>query len=331
MSLTVVSTMKNEAPFLLEWLAHHKAIGFERFLICWNDCEDGTDRMLQRLQDLGLVTQHPTSLRKGGIQRSALRQARRYPEVADADWIYICDADEFLNIHVGDHSVRALIEATAGADVISVPWRVYGSGGVETYEDRPVTEQFLRCELPFDAVTNPKAGQMVKSLIRDQARFARFGLHVPVAAGEDAGTFRFAYPGGAPVDDGAPEFGIAQVNHYVLRSLDSYLVKRDRGRANHMGHVLGLDYWRKWNRNATVDDSISRYRAATDEIVADLKADPVLGPLHDAATAWHRARAAEMRSRPEVQEILPEMQATLYGADGPAPVFPAEEATRRTA
>ena len=30
MSFTLFSAMKNEAPFLLEWVAYHKAIGFDR-------------------------------------------------------------------------------------------------------------------------------------------------------------------------------------------------------------------------------------------------------------------------------------------------------------
>lgn len=320
MSFTVVSTMKNEGPFLLEWVAHHKVIGFDHMVVCWNDCSDGTDRMLARLTEMGIVTQHPTAIRKGGIQRSALRQARTYPEVQNADWVYVCDADEFLNIHAGDHSVRALVEASAGADVISVPWRIFGSGGVEGYEDAPVTTRFRRCEMPFHPATNPKAGHQVKSLFTGQDRFKRYGLHVPVLPDEGAEAFRIARPGGALVTDSDPSFAVAQVNHYILRSMDSYLVKRDRGRANHMDDVLGLEYWRKWNRNATEEGTIDRYRAATDALVAEYKADPVLGPLHEAAVAWHRAKIAEMRTRPEVQEIMPEMQATLYGQDDPTPI-----------
>jgi hypothetical protein len=320
MQLTVISTMKNEGPFILDWLAHYRVLGFDSFVICWNDCDDGTDRMLIRLEELGLITQHPTVIRKGGIHRSALRQARRKAAVQEADWVLICDVDEYLNVHVGDHTVHAMLEASGEADCITVPWRIFGSGGVEAYEDRPVPDQFLRAEPPWDAETNPLTGKFVKSLFRDQSRFGRLGLHEPVAPEDADPPLRFVYPGGKPKAEGGPSFEIAQMNHYMLRSLDSYLVKRDRGRANHMKHVLGLDYWKKWNRNAAYDDTIRRYRAATDAMVEELKADPLLGPLHDAAVAWHIAKVAEMRLRPEVQEILPEMQATLYGEDSPEPV-----------
>ena len=33
--------MRNEAPFILEWIAYHRAIGFDDFLIYSNDCSDG--------------------------------------------------------------------------------------------------------------------------------------------------------------------------------------------------------------------------------------------------------------------------------------------------
>ena len=39
---TVVSTMKNEGPYILEWVAHYKALGFDRIVVCTNDCEDTT-------------------------------------------------------------------------------------------------------------------------------------------------------------------------------------------------------------------------------------------------------------------------------------------------
>ena len=47
-----ILTVKNEAAFLLEWLAHHRAVGFTDFLVFSNDCDDGTDAMLERLATL---------------------------------------------------------------------------------------------------------------------------------------------------------------------------------------------------------------------------------------------------------------------------------------
>ena len=55
MSVLAITTMRNEAPFVLEWIAYHKHIGVTDCLIYTIDCEDGTDVLLDRLAALGVV------------------------------------------------------------------------------------------------------------------------------------------------------------------------------------------------------------------------------------------------------------------------------------
>lgn len=55
----IVTCMRDEGPFILEWLAHHKSIGFTDFLIYSNDCEDGTDQILDRLHEMREITHIP--------------------------------------------------------------------------------------------------------------------------------------------------------------------------------------------------------------------------------------------------------------------------------
>ena len=43
------SAVKNEAPFLLEWIAYHKVIGFDEIVICSNPSTDGTEEILAPL------------------------------------------------------------------------------------------------------------------------------------------------------------------------------------------------------------------------------------------------------------------------------------------
>jgi Glycosyl transferase family 2 len=56
MRATILLGLKNEGAFLIEWLAHHRACGFTDFLVYSNDCTDGTDLMLDRLQAMGQLT-----------------------------------------------------------------------------------------------------------------------------------------------------------------------------------------------------------------------------------------------------------------------------------
>ncbi|MFZ1467651.1 MAG: glycosyltransferase family 2 protein [Paracoccaceae bacterium] len=301
MTYVVLTTMKNEAAFLLDWVAHHKALGFDSLVICTNDCSDGTDAMVLRLQEMGLARHHPTRRAGTSIQRAAFRQARKLPQIAGAEWLWVCDADEYLVVHAGDGSARALVAAGSEAvEVISVPWRVFGPDGRVGYHDRPVAEQFVLAER--GARRGEGMPVFAKSLLRGPAGVGRIGVHAPVPP-EGAMPYRREAPGGRAVRPGQPmmvraRYDVAQVNHYVLRSAESFLVKRDRGRVNHVGEDMGQDYWRRFNRGEVEDRSIRRYAPAVADWRQRLMADARLAELHAAAVVWHRARIAALRADP---------------------------------
>jgi len=298
---TVITTMKNEGAFLLEWVAHHKALGFDQILICTNDCADHTRRMAMRLQTLGLAVHHPTKpWAATSIQRSALKQATRYDIVKHAEWLWVCDADEFLTIKIGDGTVQALADAaTEHAEVIPVPWRIFGPDGRRHYEEGPITQQFVRAEGP-----DGQSFAYAKSLFRGLKNVGRVGIHAPVARADLGRDLRREEPGGQPWRTQphpmfvAADHSVAQVNHYALRSAQSFLVKRDRGRVNHVGQDMGLDYWNRFNRADLTCDAIRRYDAAVDDWTARLMADPDLAFMHRKSVAWHRARIAALLNDP---------------------------------
>jgi hypothetical protein len=317
---TVITTMKNEGAFLLEWVAHHKALGFDSLLICTNDCGDPTTRMALRLEAMGLARHHATKpWAATSIQRSALKQARRYPEVTGADWIYVCDADEFLVVKTGDGTAQALTSAARPeAEVISVPWRIFGPSGRTRYEDRPVTQLFT------DAMPAPHRHPIpsiyAKSLFRNLDQVHRIGIHAPVQRPDAGRDLLREGPGGAPRRKGLnpmlaqAEYSVAQINHYALRALDSFLVKRDRGRVNHADEVMDYDYWKRFDVGGAQCDAIRRMDGPVAEWLAHLRADPVLDRLHRRAVRWHGNRAAALRRLPDYQRLI-----AMIEAGGPTP------------
>lgn len=52
---TVVTSMKDEAPYVIEWVAYHRALGFDRIVVLANDCTDGTHEMLTRLHEMQAI------------------------------------------------------------------------------------------------------------------------------------------------------------------------------------------------------------------------------------------------------------------------------------
>ena len=104
MKIMAVTTQKNEGVFLLELIAYHKIIGFTDIVILSNDCEDGSDEMLDHLSKSGEIIhlRNDGPYDDRGIQFAALELAGRQKGLKEADWIMHLDIDEFLNIHVGD-------------------------------------------------------------------------------------------------------------------------------------------------------------------------------------------------------------------------------------
>ena len=300
---TVLTTMKNEGAFLLEWVAHHKALGFDNLLICTNDCADHTRRMVFRLEAMGLARHHATRHWPAtSIQRSALKQATRYDIVRGAEWVWVCDADEFLTVKAGDGTVQALTAmASPGAEVISVPWRIFGPDGRMDYDEGPITRQFTRARR--QGAPGAEGFVYGKSLFRGDLDYGRIGIHLPVPR-DGAPDFKREEPGGTPWRPQhhpmfvAADYTEAQVNHYALRSAESFLVKRDRGRVNHVGQDMGLDYWDRFNIQEETCTAIRRYDGAVEEWLARLMADADLAFMHRKSVAWHRARIAALRADP---------------------------------
>ena len=306
----LISAMKDEGPYILEWVAHHKVIGFDEIIVYTNDCSDGTNKILKRLEQLGYIKFHNNRVGTGGVHRSALRQARRLQEVKDAAWIYVTDADEFLNIHVGNGKLDDLIAATgADVDVIPIPWRIFSNNGRHVLRNSRVCTQFTDAEPTYE---DGGAGRrFVKSLFRNTGDFYRFGLHNPHEREEVKGKHVWALPGGHQKTNLAfgnhvpPPFGheIAQINHYAVRSTQAYLNKRYRGRANHMSHLLGSEYWERWNRGGVKDDTIGRYDEEVSAQLNTFMSDADLSREHRAAFRFHKRRLQELLALPEYTSL----------------------------
>lgn len=302
LKILAVLTVRNECAFLLEWLAHHRAVGFTDFLVFSNDCQDGTDTMLDHLAAMGLLThvRNDGPYHKGGIQFTALNDASKMDIVKDADWILALDIDEFVNIHVGDHTIHALLAALPDASAITLTWRLFGNSDIVHYEDTPVTETFTKCAPVI--MYWPWRSAMFKTLYRNDGIYRKLGVHRPRNPDSDRLAQARWFDGqGRELDDqfknrrlfsnyGRPNYQLVQLNHYALGSMESYVLKADRGRAVHSDHILGVDYWVERNFNTDTDESIHDIAVQRSEILNEIKANPDVADLHTQAVDWRKSR-----------------------------------------
>jgi len=307
LKITIVTTMRNEGAHLLEWIAHHRAAGVSDFLVYVNDCDDGTEALLNLLPGVEVVALEPG---EKPPQWRALRAAWDHPRVTGADWVTCIDCDEFINLNNGLRGIPDLIEA-AGGDAIMLPWRLFGHNGQSDLSDAPTTQRFTRCAAPD--MLYPALGSYFKTLFRRAGPFRQFGVHRPKQKNAE----RHGLPewrdgsgqvleGRLPEDDsqilywGAPiARELVQLNHYSLRSAADFMIKQERGLPNHQSKRIDLTYWVERNFNHVEDTSIAAMAEGTAQVMAEFLAIDGVAQAQKACRDWQRAKFAALLATPE--------------------------------
>ncbi|MEM6322937.1 MAG: glycosyltransferase family 2 protein [Pseudomonadota bacterium] len=298
MRILCVSVMRNEGPHLLEWLAHHRALGVSDFLIYTNDCEDGTDTMLRALAGFGVVQRENPATGKQSLQWQALKAAWRDPLRRGADWVIGIDCDEFVALAPPLETLADLIARMPEADAIALPWRLFGHNGQRLLQDAPTCAIFTRAA-PRD-LAYPASARAIKTLFRARGPFRQMGVHrprnKPGAVPRWVSSAGQAMPGDfAQNDERILDFAqnhtakLAILNHYSVRSAMSFMLKRHRGLPNRKAKQIDLMYWVERNFNTVAADEIARHAAPARAELARLYAVPGMGDLHRAAHAKHHA------------------------------------------
>ncbi len=301
----IVTCMKNEGPFMLEWFAYHLSIGFDKVLLYTNDCDDRTDDIADRLAQMDLC-EHLENPRIGKQrpQAVAMRDMLKQPIYKEAEWVLFSDCDEFLNIHLGEGHLDDLFAAMPDASVISPMWRLFGDSGIVDFEDRPVIEQFRRAA-PMSRPVSVNAWGF-KSMYKPSENIERVGAHRPFFHDVEALQGKWLASNGQPMKPelinggwrytrGNGGYDWVQLNHYAVRSVDSFLVKCDRGHVLHTNKDIDLGYHQGMNHNHVQDETILRRLGPFQSELEELMQDQVLSRLHAETVKIHKDRAIRLR------------------------------------
>ncbi len=305
----IVACMRNEALFVVEWVAHHLAIGFDHIVVYSNDCDDGTDAILDLLAESGRVSHfdNPGPYPAGSIQKQALERAYALKLVKQADWVLHIDADEYVNVVVGQRKIDDLIALHPEADAIALMWRHFGSAGKKTWEGGSVVESFIRCEGKLPDVENGELANF-KTLFRP-SRFRMMGVHTPKlprkkhvpvvvnAAGVLLPNDKLLTKAGSGYAATAAQltWDNALLHHHHVKSDDLHVMKHARGDANgrkNAKRVIGSDFYRYADRNDVFSKSLVRFRPKVVPWEAKLRAIPGVIAAEAQAWAWFRANFA---------------------------------------
>ncbi len=310
----IVGCMKNEAPYIIEWVAYHRAMGVDNFLIYTNGCEDGTTELLDRLQEMGVLQHRDNNEWKGNSpQQHALNNSLTEPVIQNAEWIIHIDVDEFINVRTGNGTLNDLYKATGNATNIAMTWRLFGHNDVHKLSDDFVIDQFDTCAPKY--CPKPHTVWGFKSMFKNLQAYRKISCHRPnQVVDEKRDEVKWVNGSGRDVTDSYIKGGwrsskktigydLVQLNHYALRSAESFLIKRQRGRALHVDRSIGLNYWIRMDWCDFKDVTIKRNSARTHKEYDLLMQDDKLRSLHEAGLKWHEAKVKDLHSQEEFQEL----------------------------
>jgi glycosyltransferase involved in cell wall biosynthesis len=272
--LAIGAIVKNEAPYILEWVAYHRVLGFEHFFVADNASDDGTTQLLAALHAIGVVEHFSFP---GPPDRPP--QLPAYSQImtryrASADWIAFIDADEFIYPTEGARSIQPFFSALGPAvGAVVFNWAVFGSSFRHEPSEGLVIERFTR-----RARTELSANLHYKTAVRSEA-YRGVGSN-PHFFRLKEGMWTIQADGFEVVDHPEKGPGLSdrlvwtpfRVNHYVVKSRAEFDRKKaPRGRAT-MSNVFRDDgFFRGHDRNEVVDPMAGWLIEATREGVSALK------------------------------------------------------------
>ena len=232
-------------------------------------------------------------------------------------WGICMDVDEFINIKIGDGTLKALYDAMGDANMISLTWRLFGNNDVRGFVDRFVLDQFTACAP--EVIRKPHQAWGFKTLFRNINIYKKLGVHRPKGLipdlwdqvkwlnGSGKALPRQMFRNGWRSTLETYGYDWVSLNHYAVRSAESFLVKRDRGRVNHVDRDQGINYWFRMNHNAQKDTSIQRMRPALQAEYDMLMADPEIRAAHEHSVKCHRDKITELLKTENYKKFYAEL------------------------
>ncbi|MDZ7905373.1 MAG: glycosyltransferase family 2 protein [Cypionkella sp.] len=309
----LMTCVKDEGPFILEFVAHHLVLGFDRILMASNDCSDGSDDLLAALHRAGYVQHlHHNVTPREVPQHAGYAKLRAAFGLDGVQWLMVLDVDEFLHVSVGNGRVQALTAAAPPeVDIIALNALTYGTDLGANWQAGRVCAQFTH---RFGKAQGRNGA--IKSLTRAPLRFRSTHNHHMEGYCMD-GPLRVMRGDGSlfEVDTLLPIWKSLRVikptktcqnwahyNHYAVKTYDSFALRRARGRGAQaakssapMRHTD--DYFAAHIGASVFDDSISVYATLVQGQMEKMLADPAIAAAQASCEARYGAMVADLRAQ----------------------------------
>lgn len=254
--LACVTILKDEAPYLDEWIEFHVLMGFDHFYIYDNGSTDGTLEVLDKYHKRGVVTVIPWCNFSQALHPQKAANAHAIANFcAPYRWVAFFDVDEFLFSPTSETLLEAL-ENIGDRICVSIPWQNFGPNGHNSKPDGLVIENYTE-KGAFPPVPEQRSLLRYKTIL-DPTKVLAAGTHCFHFI--DVGPMLMNECGEAMQQHQFEDINFAvsehfQLNHYFTRSEQELEKKRQKGRVSSKGAKV-TDF---------VDNRLTQYNISTCE------------------------------------------------------------------
>lgn len=251
--LAVVAIMKNEGPYVKEWLDYHLLAGVDHFYIYDNDSPDNQKEILQPYIDAGIVTYtfYPGRARQYAAYNDAFQSFKfecRYMAIIDGDEFIFPKSKSTIN-----EVVDEILLSNQNFSALGVNWVLFGSNGQEHADyTRGVLDRF--------PARDSKVSNHIKTIANPRMINFFQNPHYAIYFDGKYSVSETGKPFLGPFNEERTAEKIS-INHYHTKSYEEYAKKIERGNAD--GTIKrSMEIFKMHDLNEVVDDGIIKYRDA---------------------------------------------------------------------
>jgi len=249
--LSVVAILKNEAPYVREWIEYYRLLGATRFYIYDNDSQDGVKDIISDYIDSGVVIYKyfPGKYRQNMAYTDAINNyasKTRFMAVVDLDEFIVPIDDKLTLIDV----LKNIVQRKPYAAGVAIPWLMYGSSHHEKRPEGLVIDNYLyRAQEAF--MLN------IKTVFNPRLVNGYNNPHYPIYK---YGAFSINENGDIVIGkyDSHKSCKVIRINHYFTKSEEEFRAKVARGTADKYLD-RSFDNFVQWDKNDVYDGIMLRY------------------------------------------------------------------------
>ncbi|MEI0486187.1 glycosyltransferase family 92 protein [Brachyspira intermedia] len=242
--ISILSTVKNEAPYIKEWIEYHKLIGVERFYIYDNESTDNLKEVLEPYIKEGIVIYNffagvgkQLDIYEDGIDRYG----------KNTFWMAIIDLDEFI-VPVENYDLKDFLKSYEKYPAIAVNWIQFdGNDHVEKPKGL-VIENYKRA-----FKLNHPLNQITKSIVQPKYVMEYLTAHHFQYFNGFAVNENFEYSKERDMPNSVKKI---RIHHYATKSLEEYKSKINK---KDNDGIIKNNMWMYKAEDSYIDNTIDKY------------------------------------------------------------------------